>query len=173
MHPGSEFLQPLLGAQSRFGFDAQLKPLTDGINTQINNIVRVRDQAGLDRLTDHLLLFRVQLNCHFVPRLYYPSAICSEALSNGAKNGARKRPVTRDLIGRRSVVRVHHKNKETVQQFDDEVGVDVVGMFRLVDPPFASLEGIVKEMGVSSKGVRLNKIGKDKFWFKFAQRWFT
>lgn len=60
-----------------------------------------------------------------------------------------------------------------MQQFDDEVSVDVVDVFRLVDssdPSFASLEGMVKKMGVSGKGVWLDKIGKDRFWFKLCSK---
>ena len=65
-------------------------------------------------------------------------------------------------------------SKENLRQFDDEVMIDLVDLFRFVDPSsenYPSLEQRVKRLMVSGKFTLLEKTSKsDKFWFKICSK---
>jgi hypothetical protein len=97
-----------------------------------------------------------------------------------ARMSARKAPpvdlmalVTRDLIEVALWCQFITATKENMQQFDDEVRIDLVDMFKLVDPSdeaYPALEESVKRLGVSGNGVRLKKTAGDRFWFKLCSK---
>jgi hypothetical protein len=82
--------------------------------------------------------------------------------------------ITRDLIEVALWCEYVTASRENMQHFSDEVGIDIVDMFRLIDPSdenYPRLERRVKAMGVTGKSMRLEKSGaRDKFWFKLCSK---
>jgi len=81
--------------------------------------------------------------------------------------------VTRNLIEVALWCQFITANKENMERFDDEVSIDLVDMFGLMEPSdkaYPSLQKAVKRLGVSGKSMRLEKKGGDKFWFKLCSK---
>jgi hypothetical protein len=82
--------------------------------------------------------------------------------------------ITRDLIEVALWCQFITASNENLRQFDDEVGIDLMEMLKLVDPSgteYPSLQASAKGLGVSGKSTRMEKTGKgDKFWFKLCSK---
>jgi hypothetical protein len=82
--------------------------------------------------------------------------------------------VARDLIEVALWCEFVTANADSMQRFRDEVEIDLLDMFKLINPSdknYLNVEKAIRKMGVTGKSMRLEKSReRDRFWFRLCSK---